>query len=332
MKIAIDMMGVETPLKQIIKATRKFVRDHKDVEITLVGDKSVISPLIKANEFAIVSTSEVVRMDDHPIDALRKNQSSMYQAIQLVANHQVDGVLSGGSTACYITLTYLLLKPLIAGLKPGFMPFLPIGKNQIISLIDVGASINCEPQDLHRFAILANLYWQLVLNKQSPRIGLINIGSEKDKGFPLHSKTDDLLKADKNLNYIGYIEPKYILNNVTDIVLCDGYTGNILLKSTEGALTTFKQLLKSQYKKPWNYLGALFSIGVFSSIKKYLNYKDNAGAMVLGIKEPAVKVHGLADATQYYSGLRALYNMINSHFVAKAQKYFQDVTPKPRSK
>lgn len=322
MKLALDLMGSENELCDAIKASRKFIHKYPDTQIIMVGDQNQIQPLIKPKEFEIIHTTDVVHMDDEPIDALRKTNSSMYQAIKLVVDYKADGVISCGSTGCYVTLTYSLLKPIFPGLKPGFMPFLPVGKNKIISLIDVGANINAEPIDLYRYAILAKLYWNTVLHVENPKIGLINIGTEKHKGLELHHRTDELLSKDKSLNYVGYIEPKYILNNIVDIVLCDGYTGNILLKSTEGALVTFKNLLKKSYKKLWNWLGALFSLNVFSNTKKYLNYRDNAGAMIIGVNYPAVKIHGSADPLQYFSGLRALRDMINSGFIKKAQDYF----------
>ncbi len=322
MKIAFDLMGSETNIKDMITACRSFAKKHKDVEILLVGKQTNIQEYIKENEFTILDASDVVNPTDEPIDTLRKTDSSMYKAIEALMNNKVEGVISSGSTACYVSLCYFLLKTLMPGLKPGFMPFFPINKNKVMNIIDVGANINCNGQDLYNFAILAKIFWNKILHVENPRIGIINIGTEQTKGYQYHKDADKLLREDKNLNYLGFIEPKYAFADTIDIGVCDGYTGNILLKTAEGTLTKVKDLLVQQYKKPWNWLGALTSIGSFLSFNKAFDYKGNAGAMILGLNKPAVKIHGSSDAKQTYAGLKILYEMIKSNYIEKAKEYF----------
>jgi glycerol-3-phosphate acyltransferase PlsX len=250
MKLAIDVMGFENDIIEPIKACRKFKRQHQDVEFILVGNKDKIQSLIKPNEFIIHPANDVIKMDDNPMIAMRKTDSSMYQAIQLVQNNQADGVLSAGSSSCYVPMSYLMLK-LIDGInKPAFMPYVPTNNGKGFMLIDCGANKECSGEDLYQFAIMANIYCQTIRHINKPTIGVINIGTEAEKGLSHHHTANELLKKDQSLNYIGFVEPRYLLNGSVDIAVCDGYTGNITLKALEGGLSALKDSLKKEYKKP----------------------------------------------------------------------------------
>lgn len=250
MKIALDVMGYENDLSHAIKAARKFKKHHHSVSIILVGNQDQINKLIKPNEFEVVHANDVIKMDDNPMMALRNSNSSMYKAIKLVADNNADGVLSAGSTPCYIALVYFLLKTIKDISKPGFMPFLPASNKKFLILMDAGANKTCSGEDLYNFAKMTDVYAKHVENIPNPKIGIINIGTEKEKGFEYHQKAYDLLSNDKSMNFVGYLEPRYILNGVVDIAINDGYTGNLVLKSVEGGLKALTYTMKKSFKKP----------------------------------------------------------------------------------
>jgi glycerol-3-phosphate acyltransferase PlsX len=244
-------MGFENDLNQAINACRRFQKQHSDVQFILVGNQAQIQACLKPHDyFEVVNASEVIKMDDNPLIAIRKTDSSMYQAIKLVADAKADGVLSAGSTGVYVSMVYYLLK-LIPGInKPAFMPYAPTIDKKGVMLLDVGANKTCTGEDLYQFAIMANIYCQSVRQIAKPRIGIINIGTEDNKGFEYHQVADQLLKKDKSLNYIGFVEPRYLIDGVVDIAVTDGFIGNITIKSLEGGLKAITSVLKKEYKKP----------------------------------------------------------------------------------
>lgn len=251
MKIALDVMGFENDISEAIIAAKKFIKKYKDVNVILVGDSKIIKPLIKENEFKICHAKDVIQMDTTPIQALRMNESSMYKAIELVKNNVADGVLSAGNTSGYVTIVRFLLKPIENLARAGFMPFLPTTtKGKYFVIIDAGANKECDGEDLYNFAKMANIYFKNVENVPNPSIGVINIGTEANKGFNYHNIANNLLLNDKELNYVGFVEPRELMHGILDIAVCDGYTGNLVLKSLEGGLKALSISLKKNFKKP----------------------------------------------------------------------------------
>lgn len=323
MKLAVDVMGFENDISEAIKACTKFCKLHQDVNITLVGDKQkIIEKLNKKHNFDIYHASQVVEMTDDPFVMIRsKTDSSMYKTIELAKENKVDGVLSAGSTNCFISCSYVLLG-LIKGVnKPAFLVTMPTSiKNKNILLLDAGANKSCTASDLHQFAIMSNIYATQSLAINNPSTAIVNIGTEKNKGLDLHHETFNLLEHDKSINFKGYIEPRYLLTGKIDIALADGYSGNLTLKSLEAGLKSIGGVMKAKYKKPWNWLGFLFSIPVLSGIKKIFDYRRNAGAIVIGLTKPVIKTHGDADAMQFYSSLECLYKTVKNNVVETITK------------
>jgi glycerol-3-phosphate acyltransferase PlsX len=253
MKLAVDVMGFENNINEAILACRDFQRHNKNVSFILVGKEDKINPLLKKSDgFVVHHANDIIKMDDDPMGALRKTNTSMYQAIQLVADNKADGVLSAGSTTVYVALVYYLLK-LIPGInKPAFMPFLPTANGRGLTMLDVGANKTCNGKDLYQFAVMAKIYCQLIRNIFQPEIGIINIGTEDNKGFDYHQEAHQLLKQDKQLNYVGFVETRNLLKGEIDIAITDGYTGNITLKALEGGLLALKNAMKKEYHKFYN--------------------------------------------------------------------------------
>ena len=253
MKLVIDVMGFENDISQAIDACNAFQQCHRDVEFILVGNKQLIEQHLDSSiNMQIIHATDVVKMDTDPLTALRMTNSSMYQAINLVATNQADGVLSAGATPCYVAMVFYLLKKMDGINKIGFMPFVPTVVGDGFNLIDVGANKEASGLDLQKFAIMASVYCQLTRNISMPRVGIVNIGTENNKGFAYHQEAKKLLESNTSINFVGFVEPRDLLNSIVDIAVCDGYTGNLTLKAMEGGLKAIKNALKVEYKKPWN--------------------------------------------------------------------------------
>jgi glycerol-3-phosphate acyltransferase PlsX len=251
MKLAIDVMGFENDLSEAIKACRKFSQQNANVKFILIGDKAIIEKrLLPNDQFEIVHASEVIAMNENPVIAMRKTNSSMYKAIELVQQNLADGVLSAGSSSCYVPMTYMLLG-LIKGInKPAFMPYLPTTNKRGFMMLDVGANKTCTALDLYHFAKIGSIYSEVIRNITKPKVGLINIGTEKGKGFAYQNEAYQLISEDPSINFVGFVEPRNLLSGPVDVAIADGYTGNITLKALEGGLSALKSVIKQEFKKP----------------------------------------------------------------------------------
>ena len=323
-KIAFDVQGFENDLIHAITAARNFVKNNDKIEIILVGDEIKIKEFFKKpNEFKIVNAPETITQDDTILSLRFKKNTSMHKAIQLVKNNEADGVLSAGNSAVYVFLTYQSFG-LINGInKIGFIPYVPTFKGTGFNIVDVGASINCQEDDIYNFALMGNVAAK-TRGIKKPKIGLLNIGVEEHKGFEWHHNLNQRLKENKNINYIGFVESKNLLDGICDVVVCDGYTGNVLLKTLEGTSKSIMYYLLSKYKKWYNIFGLVFSLPVLLAFKKKFDYKNNAGAFVLGVNKIAVKTHGSADVKQFYSALSLLKESIEFQLLEKLKKELED--------
>lgn len=316
MKIALDVMGFENETIEAVNAARKFSKKYPGAKIILVGDQNKINPCLKQGDgFEIVHTDQFISMDDTPITALRKRGTSMQEAISLVKNNKADAVVSAGSTSCFVPLVKTTLGSINNVDKFGFMPFIPTVDKVGFNMLDVGANINVSGQDLYNFALMANEYARLVRKIPSPKIGILNIGTEHHKGFPYHAEAYELLSKNDKLNFVGFVEPKGLLDHAVDVCLCDGFSGNICLKSLEGALKSVSHILKSGYKKPWNWLGAAFSGQIIYTLTKTFDYRNNAGAIVIGADGIAIKTHGSADEKQFYAALQMAHSCVENNLL-----------------
>lgn len=325
MKLAIDVMGFENDINEAIKACRDFKNKFINVDIILVGNENEIRKNLNDKDtFEILHASDIIRMDENPISVRHRVDSSMYKAINLVATNLADGVLSAGSTPCYVGLTFILIGKIPNVSKICFMPYVPTRNNKGFNFLDVGAQKLCTGKDLYHFSLMANIYAKNVRGILKPTIGVLNIGTEINKGLEYHNDANDLLIKDKDINYVGFIESRYLLEGNTDIVISDGYCGNLVLKTIEGAAKTLSNSLKDELKKPSGWLGLLFSIVPLLRLKKKFDYKNNAGALVLGLNKIAVKTHGNADYKQFFSSLQMLKDSIESNITKDIREKFEN--------
>lgn len=321
MKIAFDVMSGDLGSKEAILAACQMVKEFTDLEITLVGNEAEIKNHLqeifndkKPTKLDIHHANDIVPMTAGPFEALRMPNSSMSQAVRLVKEKKVDGVLSSGSTAAYLGVCHLLLGEISGIKRPAFMPIMPTLKGTKVLVLDIGANIENTSDELVSFALMANIYSKAILKIAEPKIALLNIGLEANKGPKTTKETYAKLaglnhKDEKlqHLNFCGNIEPREVLNGEIDIVVCDGYSGNVLLKSFEGITTLIFTLLKRAYKKNlWTKLLGLISKPVFKTIKTTFDYKNTGGAQLIGINGICFKAHGSSDVRSYYSTLKLL--------------------------
>lgn len=243
MIFSVDVMGFENDINESIKACRDFCKKNNDVKIILVGDKEKIQSKLKPSDnFEIVHAPEEIKMTDDPLSIRKKTNSSMYKAIELVKENKADGVLSAGNTSCYVFLTFIILGKIPGVTKCGFMPYMPTINGRGVNFLDVGANKECDAIDLVNFAKMGSIYVEKVRNIKNPKVGILNIGTEDNKGLAYHIEANKILKEIKNINYIGFVESRELLEEKVDLIISDGFVGNIALKTLEG---TFKTVMKS---------------------------------------------------------------------------------------
>lgn len=322
MKIILDVMGFENKIECAIFAAQKFVKDFPQVKIILSGDYTKIQPFLKQqDDFEFINTSEYIKMDDTPIIGLRKQNSSLALGLKKLSLKQADAIVSGGSTSCFAPLVYSLIKLIPCTNKFGFLANIFLDENNSFYMIDCGANIYPDANDLYNFALMANTYVKLTKKIANPKIGILNIGTENHKGLKYHKIINEMLMNNKQLNYIGFIEPKNLLiEHCVDVLITDGYSGNILLKTLEGSLKAMSKLLKKEYFKYRNFFAYLFSLGILRKIKKYFNYKNKAAAIVLGTDGVIIKTHGSVDETQFYFALKTAYENVNNNILNELRK------------
>jgi glycerol-3-phosphate acyltransferase PlsX len=323
--IAVDAMGGDFGPKITIPASLKFLKSHPDTNIILVGNKPLISKLLKnkskfLDRLSILHTSEVVKMDESPQSALKnKKQSSMRLAINQVKEGQAKAVVSAGNTGALMATGRFVLKMLPGIDRPAIASFIP-NQSGMTCMLDLGANSDCTSHHLVQFAIMGSILSSVILKKRKPKVGLLNIGSEEIKGNEVTKETFHLLKA-SHLNFIGNVEGTDIFNGSTDVVVCDGFVGNVSLKTTEGLAKMFANFLGQEFKKNIiTKILALFALPVLKAFKKRLDPRRYNGASFLGINGIVVKSHGGADAFSFEHAIETAYEEAKSNVIGKITK------------
>lgn len=293
-KIAIDAMGGDFGPEPIIEGVVQALESKKFLPI-LVGDKTEILSLLPQyyiDKVQIVESSDVISMSDQATNALKRKDSSIYKAVELVRNKEADAVLSAGHSGATMTLATLRIGRLPHISKPALATLMPSITETKTLVLDVGAVTDCTPQNLYEFGAMGEAYVQKVLNVRSPRVGLLSNGSEESKGNALTKEAFGLLKELDG--FVGNVEGKDIFNGTVNVVVCDGFTGNILLKTSEGVVTTVFDLMKQYIRKslPAKLGALLMRKKVFVNMKKQVDKDEYGGAPLLGINGCAIISHG----------------------------------------
>ncbi len=320
--IAFDVMGNDNGVKDAVKASMNFIAKNQDYKIILVGSKIQINKHLKPmKRIEILNCPKVVNVKKGAM-VIRDKTNSMYKAIELVKEEKADVVLSSGSSSAYIAYSTLMLKRLKGVARPAFMPIFPtIIKNKRFVMMDVGATLEVDGELLYNWAKLGNIFSKEVIGTQKPRVAVLNIGTEESKGFEFHKEAYDLLKKDKKINFTGFVEPRELLSFPADVVVTDGYAGNVCLKSMEGTGSSISATLsKAMKKNPIRLIGALLSKGGFKNLKSILDFRNIGGAWVMGVDGIVIKTHGSSDAKAYAGSFNLIKKAIKTDAINKIRK------------
>ncbi|RUM72215.1 MAG: phosphate acyltransferase PlsX [Sulfurovum sp.] len=297
-RIAIDAMGGDFGPEPIIEGVVQALEEKIFLPI-LVGDKEEILSLLPqyyVDKVEIVEASDVISMSDQATNALKRKDSSIYKAVELVRNKEASGVVSAGHSGATMTLATLRIGRLPHISKPGLATLMPSVIDTKTLVLDVGAVTDCNAENLYEFGAMGEAYAQTILDISSPKVGLLSNGSEDSKGNAL---TKEAFKLLKNLNgFVGNIEGRDIFNGSVNVVVCDGFTGNILLKTSEGVVSTIFTLMKRHIRRslPAKIGALMMRKKVFGNMKKQVDYAEYGGAPLLGIDGCAIISHGSSNA------------------------------------
>ncbi|MGT2812718.1 phosphate acyltransferase PlsX [Streptococcus minor] len=325
-RIAVDAMGGDYAPKAIVEGVNQALATFSDIEIQLYGDESKIRQyLTRTDRVSIVHTDEKINSDDEPAKAIRqKKQSSMVLAARAVKEGRADAILSAGNTGALLAAGLFVVGRIKGIDRPGLLSTLPTIDGNGFDMLDLGANAENSANHLHQYAILGAFYAENVRGITKPRVGLLNNGTEDSKGDPLRKETYALLAADTNLNFVGNVEARELLNGVADVIVADGFTGNAVLKTIEGtALSIMGQLKSAIENGGWKAkIGYLFLKDALRSMKKTLDYSDAGGAVLFGLNAPVVKAHGSSDAKSIFNTIQQIRTMLDSQVVQKSVEKF----------
>ncbi len=336
MNIIVDAFGGDNTPVEIIKGA-ELAREALKIDITLVGKEDVIRKVcdendIKADNFRIVHADEVIATDAAGTDVARSGKkTSMYIGLKLLADGEGDGFLSAGNSGAVCAGATLIVKRIKGISRPGFSPVIPTLGGKAL-LMDSGANLQCRPEMLCQFGIMGSIYMNKVHGVENPRVGLLNVGTEEHKGSDIQHETYKLLK-EAPVNFIGNVEGTFMNGDVCDVVVCDGFSGNILLKTYEGTAMALMKKIKGIFtKNVKNKLAAAMVMSDVKELKASMNPSEVGGAPVLGCAKPVFKAHGNSDARAIYSALKLVKEYVENNVVGeiaetlKAMKTSEEVS------
>ncbi|GGC91003.1 phosphate acyltransferase [Undibacterium terreum] len=322
-----------------VAAAVSFANREPDSEFILVGLESVIHAELKKNRasnhprMTVVNATEVITMDDPVEIALRKKKdSSMRVAVNQVKEGLAQVCVSAGNTGALMAVSRYVLKTMQGVDRPAICGLLPNQKNRPTYMLDLGANVDCEPLHLHQFAIMGSALVSAVEgNKSKPTIGLLNVGEEDIKGNDVVKKTAQLLRADHEkglLNFYGNVEGNDIFKGTTDIIVCDGFVGNVTLKAAEGLGRFFKTTLTSEFKSnPLNLLGAIIARGALKAISGKMNPSNYNGGCLLGLRGLVFKSHGGADKYSYEWAIQRAFDAVKNDVLTRISTSMAELMP-----
>lgn len=331
-------MGGDHGLRVTVPACVSFVNQEKDAELVLVGPEEAIRAELKKlradshPRLQIVNASEVVEMDDPLEVALRrKRDSSMRVAIQLVKDGQAKACVSAGNTGALMGVSRYLLRTLPGVDRPAICAILPNQKGGPTYMLDLGANVDCVPQHLQQFAIMGSALFAAMENNPKPKVGLLNVGVEDIKGNELVKGAAELMRADDEngiINFYGYVEGNDIFEGTADVVVCDGFVGNVALKSVEGLGRFFRVVLTSEFKSSLlNMLGALLARRALKAISRRMNPSRFNGASLVGLRGLVFKSHGSADAYAYECAIRRAFDAVKNDVLLRISTTMAELMP-----
>jgi glycerol-3-phosphate acyltransferase PlsX len=337
MKIALDAMGGDFAPASLVAGALEALRKHSDIELIFVGDQGRIEKELAhskygeelAKRFSIHHASQVVEMGDSAIDAVRrKKDSSISRAIDLLADGVVEAVVSAGHTGAFVAAAKVKLRTLPGIDRPGIATVMPTETNLFL-LIDAGANVDSEPKHLLQFGIMGSVYSREVMGRKNPRVGLMSIGSEASKGNELTKEAYKELSRAK-INFIGNVEGHDLFNNPVDVVVCDGFVGNVILKTSESLAGAIFAWLKRELKKDLvRQAGAMLAKEAFYTIRRKTNTEEYGGMPLLGVNGICIKAHGNSSPKAIKNAIRvareAVAHKVNPLIVEEIARHDNEI-------
>ena len=319
-KIVVDAMGGDLGSSVIVEAINQFLLENNDVEITVAGKKEELTAL--EGKCRILDARDVVPMEAGALEVMRLKNSSMMVAIKTMKDENLDAVVSCGSTGGFLSAATINLK-MIPGVKRAALvaPFPTQIKGKNVVILDIGANNENSPEELVQFALMGKLYSQSVYGTEKPKVYLLSNGVEEGKGSPVVKQAYKLLQDSKFEGFEGNVEARYALNGEADVVVADGFTGNVFLKASEGIAKMMSGMIKKAFKRNlWSKIGYLHVRKGMKEMTETMDYKSTGGAMLLGINGNVVKAHGSSDARSFYHALRVAKKLAENDVVNKIKK------------
>jgi glycerol-3-phosphate acyltransferase PlsX len=322
-RLAIDAMGGDHGLSVTVPAALNFARSHPDASLLLVGRAAEIEPHLAAagelrGRIEVVAASEVVEMHDPPAQALRgKRDSSMRVAVNVLQDGRADAAVSAGNTGALMVISRFVLKTLDGIERPAIASEMPNQKGGATTVLDLGANVDCEPEHLFQFAMLGASLVAALEERERPTVGLLNIGAEAIKGNEVAKRAAELLRAGP-LNFYGNVEGNDIYKGTTDVVVCDGFVGNVALKASEGLAQMLGGFIKEEFTRgAVSKLGALAAYPVLRRLRHRVDHRRYNGASLLGLRGVVIKSHGSADAYAFEQALRRGYEAARHRLIER---------------
>ena len=332
-KIVVDAMGGDNAPKEIVKGAVQALQRDAELSVVLTGDKAKIEPCLAgmaydAARLQVVHCSEVITNDDVPTLAIRqKKDSSLVVALKMLKeDEEAQGFVSAGSTGAVLTGALLRVGRIRGISRPAVCPMLPTATGGRVLIIDAGANAECKPVNLAHFAIMGTAYAK-ASGIANPRVGLVTNGTEEHKGDPLHQEAHALLKTLPGINFVGNVEGRDIMSGDIDVAVCDGFSGNIALKTVEGTASAVMKIIKGSIMQSFSAkLGyALFMKKAFKNIKEKMDYHKYGGAVLLGIEKVVVKSHGSSNADSICASVLQAKDAAANGLIADIKKLLEGV-------
>ncbi len=329
-KIAVDCMGGDYAPEEIVKGCI-LAYEELNIKTVLVGDREQIEKVLRKHKvesdvFEIYHATDNIQMHEPPSNVLKKKNSSLYVAGKLVRKGVADGLVSAGNTGAVLTVGKFIVGAIEDVERPAIAVALPNPRGRTV-LIDVGANVDCKPKHLVQFAVIGHTYAEEILGIKNPRIGILSIGEEEGKGNELVKETYPLLKETK-LNFLGNAEGRDIYAGTFDVIVCDGFIGNVILKASESLGMAVIQMIKEEVKKSFlARIGAFLMLPALNNFKKKADFTEYGGIPLLGANKPVIITHGRANAKAIKNAIKVANEFITHQFNTVLSKNMKSVIP-----
>lgn len=323
MKIIVDAFGGDNAPVEILKGCALALEEFSDLSIMLTGSEEIIRKVcaeenIPLDRMEIIDAPEVITMEEHAGEIMRsKRNCSMAQGLRRLADGEGDAFVTAGSTGALVVGATLLVKRIKGIKRAALAPVMPSDKG-FFMLIDSGANVECKPENLQQFGVMGSIYMEKVMGVKNPRVGLVNVGVEETKGGDLQLEAFDLLKNHTPVNFVGNVEAREIPKDGADVIVADGFTGNVILKLYEGvAMTMMKNIKRIFLTNLKTKIAAAMVKSNLAGFKKKMDYNEYGGAPLMGISKPVFKSHGSSDANTFRNALRNTYRFVQGNVVGE---------------